>query len=172
MHTYLEFETAPIEVLRRVNRNISYDLDPEMFVTLSAVELDVQQHTLRFGRAGHEPLLLVHADGKSEQLSPAGTVLGMLDIEMFDAIIAESTYTMNPGDTLVLYTDGITEALNADHEKFGYDRLIEFVQTHRQQPVDTLYQSILEEVKRFTDGMPQLDDITLVLLRREGGPEG
>lgn len=172
MHTYLEFEAAPVEVLRRVNRNISYDLDPEMFVTLSAVELDVQQHTLRFGRAGHEPLLIVNADGRAEQLSPAGTALGMLEIEVFDSIIAESKYTLNPGDTLVLYTDGITEAQNVDKEEFGYDRLIKFVQTHRQQPVDTLYQSILDELKRFTDGMPQLDDITLVLLRREGGPEG
>jgi len=168
MHTYLEFESAPVEVLRRVNRNISKDLEPEMFVTLSLVQLDIKQHALRCGRAGHEPLLIVRADGKAEQLEPAGTALGMLDTETFDSIIEEATYNLNPGDTLVLYTDGITEAQNSQKGEFGYERLIECVKAHRHQPVADLYQSILQELQRFTEGVSQLDDITLVLLRCTG----
>ncbi len=165
IHTYLEFEAAPVDVLRRVNRNISSNLDPDMFVTMSAVELDMAHHAIRFGRAGHEPLLVVHADGTVQQITPPGAALGMLDAATFDDIMVEASYTLQPGDTVVLYTDGITEAQSATEEEFGYERLQAFVREQRGLAVPDLYEAIRAEVRRFAEGRDQLDDITLVVLR-------
>lgn len=166
IHTYLEFETSPSDILRKVNRNISRDLDDEMFVTMTALKLDPEHHRLILSRAGHEALLIVHADGTSERLTPRGTALGMLETEMFEELLEEEAYDMQPGDTVILYTDGITEAQNTAHEEFGYERLEQAVRARAQLPVRDVFEQLIDELHIFTSGVPQLDDITLVILRR------
>ena len=166
IHTYLEFETSPASMLRKVNRNISRDLDEEMFVTMTALKLEPENNRLIFSRAGHEALLIVHADGTAEQLTPLGTALGMLEVETFEELLEETTYDMQPGDTVVLYTDGITEAQNTAHEEFGYLRLEQAVRSRAHLPVRDMFEQLIDDLHLFTSGVPQLDDITLVILRR------
>lgn len=166
VHTYLEFENSPGRILCKVNRNISRDLEPEMFVTMSVLQLDPVRHQLRIGRAGHEPIMIMHGDGTVDNLEPRGTALGMLDVESFDEILEETVCAIHDQDTILLYTDGITEAQNETEEEFGYDRLEVLVREHLHLPVNELYQTILNEIQSFTHGVPQHDDITLILLRR------
>ncbi len=168
IHTYLEFETSPSRVLCSVNRNISADLDPEMFVTMCQLQLDPKQHRLLMARAGHEPVMIVHADGKVENIAPPGAALGMLDEQSFEDMIEEEACELQKDDTLLLYTDGITEAQNKAHEEFGYTRLERLAIENKQLPVRELYTTILNALHDFADGAPQNDDITLVILRRTG----
>ncbi len=166
IHTYIEFEAGPKAILRKVNRNISADLDAEMFVTMSCIQLDPAAHRLTFARAGHEPILIVHADGRTEQRSPRGTALGMLEVDDFDDMLEDATYTMTSGDTVLLYTDGITEAQNEAHEEYGYERLEALVREQAQLSARELFETIIDDVHLFTAGVPQLDDITLMVIRR------
>ena len=166
IHTYLEFETSPVRILRSVNRNISADLDPEMFVTMSSIQLDPKQNKLLVARAGHEPVMVVHENGDVENLSPPGTALGMLEVADFDSMIEESACGLQENDTVLLYTDGITEAQNTVRDEFGYERLETLVKENRHLPVNALYDKIIEALKQFTQGVAQSDDITLVILRR------
>lgn len=166
IRAYLEFEDSPANMLRKVNRTISLDLEQDMFVTMSGLQLDEKEHRLTVSRAGHEPVLVCHRDGTLEQLTPPGAALGMLDADDFDQVLAETSYTMQPGDTVLLYTDGITEAQNTAHEEFGTKRLEQFVQQHADLSARELFERIIDEVHSFTTGVPQLDDITLVVIRR------
>lgn len=168
IHTYLEFETSPCRVLRNVNRNISADLDPEMFVTMYQLQLDPEQHRLLMARAGHEPVMVVHADGKVENIAPPGTALGMLDEQSFEDMLKEEACELQKDDTVLLYTDGITEAQNKEHKEFGYERLEQLVVENKHLPVRELYDTILTALRDFSNGAPQSDDITLVILRRTG----
>jgi phosphoserine phosphatase RsbU/P len=166
IHTYLEFESAPATVLRRVNQSISNDLDPEMFVTMTMLQLDAASHRLHLSRAGHEPLLVIHADGQHQRLSPGGSALGMMMPEDFDRLLEENQIDLAPGDIILLYTDGITEAQNRQQEEFGYDRLEELACELRHESAAVIYERILGAVQHFSDGLAQLDDITLMVLKR------
>ena len=166
IRAYLEFEASPANMLRKVNRTISLDLEQEMFVTMSGLQLDEKAHRLTVARAGHEPVLICHGDGSLERLTPPGAALGMLDAEDFDEVLAEMSYTVQSGDTVLLYTDGITEAQNTAHEEFGARRLEQLVQKSTDLSARELFERIIDEVQSFTSGMSQLDDITLVVIRR------
>jgi serine phosphatase RsbU (regulator of sigma subunit)/HAMP domain-containing protein len=166
IHTYLEFETSPKDVLWKVNRNISQDLDEEMFVTMSSLQLNAERHTLTLARAGHEPFMIAHAGGTVDQITPRGTALGMLEVEDFENMLEEVEYPFALGDTVLLYTDGITEAQNTLHEEFGYDRLEKLVKANASLSVRELFERIIDEIHLFSSGVAQLDDITLVLIRR------
>ncbi len=166
IHTYLEFETSPSRVLCNVNRNISADLDPEMFVTMSHLQLDPAHNRLLVARAGHEPVMIVHENGDVENLAPRGTALGMLEVTDFDEMLEETSCDLRENDTVLLYTDGITEAQNIEQEEFGYDRLEALVKDHMHLSVNDLYDTIISALRHFTEGVSQSDDITLVILRR------
>lgn len=166
VHTYLEFEISPARALCRVNRSISVDLDPEMFVTMSNLQLDPVHHQLRVARAGHEPVMIVHEDGKVDHLAPGGAALGMLPVPDFEAALEEARYRLRPDDTVIIYTDGITETQNTAHEEFGYDRLEQVAREKRHLPVHELYEEIIAELNQFRGGGPHLDDITLMIVRR------
>ena len=166
IHTYLEFETTPRQVLQRVNRSVTADLDPEMFVTMTMLQLDPIAHRLIIARAGHEPVFVVRHDGEVARLSPAGTALGMLEVEEFDGLLKETARNIEINDVILLYTDGITEAQNSAQEEFGYERLEKLLQQHRHVSAKELYTLIVNEVTSFSSGLAQLDDITLLILKR------
>lgn len=168
IHTYLEFETSPGSVLKQVNRNISADLDPEMFVTMSHLQLDPQSHELLVTRAGHEPVLIIHADGSVEHIAPGGSALGLLAVDAFERLLEEQRCALLENDTVLLYTDGVTEARNEADEEFGAERLEALVSEHHLLSVEVLYKKIIGELREFTGAQAQQDDLTLVILRRKG----
>ncbi|MEM7393996.1 MAG: PP2C family protein-serine/threonine phosphatase, partial [Verrucomicrobiota bacterium] len=167
-HTYLEFEEDPGTILTRLNRSLSKDIETETFVTMTAIKLEADDHRIRIARAGHEPVMILKANGKIEHHSPPGPAVGLLDIESFEQIVTEETYDLEPDDTVILYTDGITEALNPEQEEFGLERLEEVVKSNRHLSVKGLYKEIIDQTIVFRNGMSQSDDCTLIIFRRHG----
>ena len=167
IHTCVQFETSIPKVLRWVNRNLTPDLSSDMFVTLSVAALTPGQPSLHFLRAGHEPALVVRkATGRMERVAPSGTAMGLLEMNAFDRLLSEDHLDLQSGDVLLLYTDGVTEAMRDGDQEFGVDRLEQaFARCAGHSATDTV-NDILAAVDRFTQGAAQHDDITLVAIRK------
>jgi serine phosphatase RsbU (regulator of sigma subunit) len=115
---------------------------------------------LRYANCGHNPALLVRADGNVERLHSTVTVLGLF--EQWDCVVAE--VQLEPGDVLTIYTDGITEAANHVEEEFGEERLLQVLQANKNLPASALMQKVLASVQKFSPG-EQGDDLTLIVGR-------
>jgi serine phosphatase RsbU (regulator of sigma subunit) len=146
------------------NELISADAVSGMFVTLFYGVLDPDTHVLSYVNAGHNPPLHYNA-GKAEvaMLLPTGMVLGVEPDEHYSV----GTILLNCGDMLVLYTDGVTEAINSANKQFGEDRLIDIIRTNADCTPEALLAIILDEIESFCEKMPQFDDITIVILKME-----
>jgi sigma-B regulation protein RsbU (phosphoserine phosphatase) len=137
---------------------------PDQFATFFYGELDLKTRRFTYSNAGHNPPLVIRADGRLVELATGGLVLGF----MSDVIYEEASVSLAPGDTLFLYTDGITEARNDQDEEFGEERLFKLLQEMRRFPPDQLLESVFLEADRFAAGeLLQQDDTTLVALRLE-----
>jgi serine phosphatase RsbU (regulator of sigma subunit)/pSer/pThr/pTyr-binding forkhead associated (FHA) protein len=117
---------------------------------------------LRFANAGHNPPIIMRASGQADLLEGGGPVLGILSIAPY----SEDHASLEPGDMLVLYSDGVTEATNQDYEEFGEERFIEVLRKHRQAPAATIVEAVTKALAEFAAGAPQADDITLVVAKR------
>ena len=167
IHTYAEVSGPPEEIVARVNRKLTPDIESEMFVTLAAFAFDPESHRARVVRAGHEPLLLVRANGMVERLQPPGTAMGLTDVPVFDDLLAPVDVRFAPGDAVVMFTDGITETRNAAQEELGYERFEAWASRHVARSAHDMVQSLVAEVHAFAAGAPPLDDITLLVVKRE-----
>ena len=148
--------------------NLLYRRTPlAKYATAMLVSVDVAgaaNGRLGFTNAGHNPALLVRADGAVERLGATGPPIGLLA----EAKFTQQERTLAPGDLLVLYTDGIVEACDPDDEEFGIERLEAFLVALRGAPLDAVAEGIDQALEKFVRGVPYADDRTLVLLRREG----
>ena len=124
--------------------------------------LDSKRKHLNYVNAGHNPpLLLKEGAGNVTLLKARGIALGVLD----DISLEERELDLASGDTVVLYTDGVTEAINEQEEQFGQDRLVEVIMRSGDLSSQNLIERIKDEVTTFAQGQPQFDDFTLVALR-------
>jgi serine phosphatase RsbU (regulator of sigma subunit) len=146
--------------LKSVNR-LLYENTPESgYATLFFAEYQDRTRRLRYVNCGHLPPLLLRKEGALERLDAGSTILGMFK----DWECVSAGTELAPGDTLLLYTDGITEAMNQDSREFGEEGLIEVVRAEYHLSVEQLLRRILEEVRAFSS-REQQDDITLVAAR-------
>jgi sigma-B regulation protein RsbU (phosphoserine phosphatase) len=147
----------------KLNAAVARNCPAGKFITFFVGVLDPKTGRFTFCNAGHNPPLLVRAGGGIEKLDSGGMVLGILPFSAYE----ESEVTVNPGDVIVLYSDGVTEqfAPNVD-EEFGEDRLGEVVANNRLAEVDALMTCVKDAVTTFTNNAPAADDFTLVLARR------
>jgi serine phosphatase RsbU (regulator of sigma subunit) len=135
-------------------------------VTLAAVALDPAARRMQHGRAGHNPILWRRTGlGETVFLKPPGLGLGMTPGERFNRNLKIEEVQLQEGDAIVLYSDGITEAVNATMEQFGEGRLIRAVESTDGQPAEESRAAILGDLAAFTNGTPSRDDVTLVVLR-------
>ena len=156
----------PGGVLAEVNDLLTEDNETFMFVTVLYAVFDPDSGRLDYANGGHSNPLLVRPDGSSEELPLTGGIaLGVMPELQY----SESSITMDPGDTLILYTDGVSEAMNSDGEEFGVDRLRQIFLDHPPTSARQANEAILDAVIRFADGYPQSDDVTCLVLRRVGG---
>lgn len=157
---------APGEVLSEVNELLTEDNEAFMFVTVLYAVFDPDTGTLIYANGGHNNPLLVHADGTSEELAMTGGIaLGVmpgLEYRESDVILAE-------GDSLILYTDGVSEAMNAEEEEFGLDRLMQVFAKNPPTSARSTNEAILQAVYDFAGETPQSDDVTCLVLQRVGG---
>ncbi len=112
--------------------------------------------------AGHNSGILLRRDGSAEELKAGGVPLGLIPGARFQS----SAVTLEPGELVCIYSDGITEAAAPDDEEFGMERLIDLLRAERDRPLAELVEAIVGAVGEFSQGLPQGDDQTLVLLRR------
>jgi serine phosphatase RsbU (regulator of sigma subunit) len=165
--------TSPRELMMTANRIIANNLDARSFITMTYAVLDLSTRTMTYARAGHTPLMRVpNGNGQAgrretQVLVPDGLVLGLKldDGEMFDRLLVEQTTPLDVGDLFVLFTDGISEAMNADDDCFGEARLARLLEEHADLPADELRERILRDVEAFAGGAPQHDDMTMILLK-------
>jgi serine phosphatase RsbU (regulator of sigma subunit) len=154
----------PGETLRRTNEVIQPDIRRGMFVTMFYCVLDTTTHTVQSGNAGHNPAYKIKSDGSVEEISPEGIALGLVEAKQF--YIEEHSMQMDKGDLLVLYTDGVTEAMNAAHEEYSEERFLQSLKLHANEPIDKTCAGVIEDLRTFVAGAPPHDDITLLLIRR------
>ncbi len=167
INTIARQDKTPAEVLSEANDLLCQGNDAAMFVTVFLSYYDVKTGRLTYANGGHNPPLLHRADGQMTELPLTGRALGMLE----GRPSGEESLTLMPGETLILYTDGVTEAINPAQEEFGLKRLRRTIQSHPDSSAAEMIKHIHEDVFAFASPEPQFDDFTLSILkvnRREG----
>jgi serine phosphatase RsbU (regulator of sigma subunit)/pSer/pThr/pTyr-binding forkhead associated (FHA) protein len=162
VNAYLGENLEPAEIFNRISPQMNAKTPVESFATAFLGIFSVDTGKLRYASAGHDPTLLVRSNDDVELLMPTGMPLGLMP----EAVYTSTETSLEVGDSLVLYTDGITEAANPEQEEFGRERLIEVCGEHRSEPPKELARSIEKVVDTFVDGVPYHDDRTLVIVRR------
>jgi sigma-B regulation protein RsbU (phosphoserine phosphatase) len=154
-------ESSPRVCIERANRLLYQSTSSEKFVTLFYGVLDPDARTLSYSNAGHDNPFLFHQDEEPARLGVGGVVLSIMETFPY----SEQTIPIGEGDLLVIYSDGIVEAINPDQEQFGQDRLAEVIRQHRDGSPGDLIDSIINAVKVHAGTAAQMDDMTLVVVR-------
>jgi sigma-B regulation protein RsbU (phosphoserine phosphatase) len=158
---------SPADVLRKVNRQLYPDIKEDMFISMAYLILDHERDGITLARAGHDaPLLYKRQSQTVSTIKPPGMVVGIDSGNVFDRLTTDFTVPLERDDCLVLYTDGVTEALNVDGDEFGLDRMIQSVRASATDGAQTIVKRIIEDVRNFTGSLPQNDDITLIAIRK------
>jgi sigma-B regulation protein RsbU (phosphoserine phosphatase) len=168
-------ESSPRQLLINVNRIISDNLDSRSFITMTYAVIDRRAGVMTYCRAGHTPLIYLPGpgalqNGHAQVLIPDGMVVGLRipgAAEKFEHHLHEDRLQLSVGDVIVLYTDGITEAMNANDDLFGESRLSRIVEEHGHLASGELRERILREIEAFVGTADQHDDMTMILLKVE-----
>jgi sigma-B regulation protein RsbU (phosphoserine phosphatase) len=166
---------SPRSLLVEVNRIISENLDSRSFITMTYAVIDRRMGVMTYCRAGHTPLIFLPSPSSpgphgAQVLTPDGMVLGLRipgAAEKFDELLEEQRLSLNVGDVVVLFTDGITEAMNGDSDLFGESRLSRIIEEHGHLDCAELRERILREIEAFVGAADQHDDMTMILLKVE-----
>lgn len=168
--------SSPRNIVRLVNNDLLQDLNRDKFVSVFYAVLNLQTHKLRCVRAGHCPALLVQASPENasptakrpavEELTGRGSVLGVLKEDLFVKTLGEFEVDFPPRATLLLYTDGLTETMNAAGEEFGMDRLRKTLYSSADRPIRQVVEGAVAAARAFAGGRPMQDDLTVIAVRR------
>lgn len=150
------------ETIRAVNLYLAENTPSNRFVTLFAAQLDPDTGDIKFINAGHNPPLIGRADGKVEQLASGGFPLGILPTADYEV----GQTKLNSGDVLIIYSDGVSEAVNAKDEEYGVERLGEVIKQNLDKSASGMRDKIESSLSSFTQSAPAADDITLVIAKR------
>jgi sigma-B regulation protein RsbU (phosphoserine phosphatase) len=166
LRSHAEASLSPREILIRVQKFIEHDMPPNMFISGIFGLLNRESRLWTFCRFGHEPLLIRRLNsGRVEELSPSGIALGMPIGDQFADCIEERKIVLNPGDILVLFTDGITEVTNAEGEEFGRKRLSQLMRRMDGETCSEIVEKIQKSISRFAGPEGLTDDQTLLVLK-------
>lgn len=163
IHGQIAAKATLPETVNAVNAYLAANTPSNRFVTLFLAELDPTNGELTFINAGHNPPLVVHPDGKAEQLASGGFPLGILGTAVYDVGHAQ----LSAGGALVIYSDGVSEAANLAGEEFGVERLAEVVKKNLVKSAAGLRDSVEKSLSDFSQTAPAGDDITLVIVKRK-----
>ena len=155
------------EVLKKVNRQLYPDIREDMFISMAYLVLDHVRATVTLSRAGHDaPLLYRRATQELTKLKPPGLVLGIDSGSVFDRITNDFAVPLERDDCLILYTDGVTEALDANGDEFGPDRMMDSVRASATSGAQAVITRLIDDVRAFVGTTAQSDDITLIVIRK------
>lgn len=162
LRTIWNVERDPAATLTRLNNELAHDNEPTMFVTLFCARIHLPTGRCVYANGGHNPPFLVRGDETVHRLPKVkGTLVGGME----DMVFEEGSVDMNPGDTLFLYTDGVTEAMNPDEVLTGEDWTIHELEKVRTKTCESLIVEMREALKRYAAGAEQSDDITMLAFR-------
>lgn len=160
---------SPKSLLSDMNTVFYENTPKEVFISLIYGFFDVQNNTLIFARAGHNPLIVRKSvGGAPELLNPRGLAIGLEKGPVFASTIEEKAIPIQPGDIFMFYTDGISEAMNKNGDEFGEDRLSRLVSQHGQESARVILDKITHDVMHFANGAKQHDDFTMVVVKVVG----
>jgi len=162
----------PLDLMRQLTAKFPLQVDAPQFFTMLYGILDLRTHEAVIGSAGHPGPVLVHADGSAEAIRVTSHPIGWFDEH--EAEFMEVRVTLEPGDRLVLFSDGVIEAADEDGRSFGVERLGESLERRRGEPLDVALAGVIDELAVWRRGGPQTDDISLLALERlpPGSPPG
>lgn len=158
------------DVLAKVNDFVMNDMKRGMFVTIFYIILDSKTRTISYASAGHNPMILYRGQSmKSYYLNPRGFPIGISlpDKALFRKSIQSDTLRLREGDVLLIYTDGITEAMNSHRERFGDERFLSTIRKFGNLSIEPMVDKLKDEIASFTGGFQQSDDITMVAIREK-----
>jgi sigma-B regulation protein RsbU (phosphoserine phosphatase) len=158
---------SPADVLRKVNRQLFPDMKEDMFISMAYVILDHPANQVSLARAGHDaPLLYTARDRKVIKVNPPGMALGVDSGSVFDRLTRNFTVNLERNDCLILYTDGVTEALDQNGTEFGMEKMILAVQSAAPEGSPAIVKRLTDDLRNFSGNQPQNDDITLIVIRK------
>ena len=161
--------SAPDECMRQVNQILHQDSISSMFVTCFYGVLNTRTGEIHYSNGGHNLPYILRTDGRVEAMEPfGGLILGAFKHSAYET----GEITLQPGDCIFLYTDGITEAMNPDGEQFSNERLVESLQRVNGSPVEDIVGKVIDNVKEFTAGATQSDDMTVLAVKYAGKGNG
>jgi len=154
--------TGISECLNRTNKLLYFNTTDDKFATLFYGILNIKNHKLHYSNAGHNYPMLFNSDNEPQLLKTGGTILGWTE----EFPYREESVQIEPGDLLLVYSDGITEAMNRKNKEFGESRLISVVTEAQNKTAQEISNKIITSVRKFMGTSPQTDDMTLVIIRR------
>ena len=158
---------SPSEVLKKVNRQLYPDIREDMFISMAYLVLDHAHATVTLSRAGHDaPLFYRSATGELTSLKPPGLVLGIDSGSVFDRITGDFDVQLEKDDCLILYTDGITEALDGNGDEYGLERTMGSIRASAKEGAPAVITRLIDDLRNFVGATPQNDDITLIAIRK------
>jgi sigma-B regulation protein RsbU (phosphoserine phosphatase) len=158
---------SPSDVLRKVNRQLYPDIKEDMFISMAYLILDHAHDGVTLSRAGHDaPLLYKRATQTVTLVKPPGLVLGIDSGSVFDRMTNDFAVPLERDDCLILYTDGVTEALDSEGYEFGIERTIQSVRASASSGASAIITRVIDDVRNFVGSQPQNDDITLIAIRK------
>ncbi|CUS95914.1 GAF domain-containing SpoIIE family protein phosphatase [Candidatus Chrysopegis kryptomonas] len=155
---------SPVEFLIKVNDTIFGHIDRKFFITLVYAYFDLKKATVELARAGHLPPVFVK-DGKAKFLKSSGLGVGLVKSEEFGKFIKPVKLKLDEGDLLILYSDGVIEAMNELNEEFGYKRFEKLIEKICYKSSDEIVSEIFNEVESYQKGTKQIDDITILAVK-------
>jgi sigma-B regulation protein RsbU (phosphoserine phosphatase) len=163
LQSYGRPDFDPARIAREMNRHLCYLQPIAPFVTAFFAQIDCEHETINYCNAGHFPPILLRADGSIELLEQGGPLLGALE----EAEFVCGGLMLEPGDTLVAYSDGVLECLNGAGEEFGLDRLTASLREVKQLSAHATLMTLLAAVQDYANGSPLSDDVSLTLIQRD-----
>src|SRR6266446_6118463 len=158
---------SPSDVLKKVNRQLYPDIKEDMFISMAYLILDHERNGITLARGGHDaPLLYKQQSQSVTSIKSPGMVLGIDSGNVFDRITNDFAVPLERDDCLILYTDGVTEALNTEGDEFGLERTTESVRASASDGAQAIVRRVIDDVRNFTGSQPQSDDITLITIRK------
>jgi phosphoserine phosphatase RsbU/P len=160
-------DASPTAVLAAVNRYLFPDIREDMFISMIYAVLDPSDGSMTFARAGHDPALIFRkATGEVEIAKPRGLALGIDGGGVFERVTKDERVVLESGDCVLLFTDGVKEAINDSDEEFGLERLARAFRETAALGAEAVVKKVQGEVEEFAGGGPQMDDVTIVAIEK------
>jgi serine phosphatase RsbU (regulator of sigma subunit) len=163
LQSYGRPDSDPAKIASEINRHLCYLRPVAPFVTAFFARIDCHRGKLTYCNAGHFPPIWLRANGRAELLEKGGPLLGAIEGAEFDS----GELILEPGDTLVTYSDGVLECRNASDEEFGLDRILEALRQAESPSAQATLMMLLATLQDFANGSPLCDDVSLIVIQRD-----